>query len=102
MIAETCIRSKSIVEAHFACGFECVQRSCFRLRSVVYRVLTKMMNIGDEEGGIEMNTSIVMMKEFCKIFKGEATTTRIVSILQPTNYTSHSYVSIQDGPMMRV
>lgn len=32
---------------------------------------------GDEEGGIEMNTSIVLMKEFCTIFKNEAPTTRI-------------------------
>uniref|UniRef100_A0A7I4AFG6 DUF1995 domain-containing protein n=1 Tax=Physcomitrium patens TaxID=3218 RepID=A0A7I4AFG6_PHYPA len=32
---------------------------------------------GDEEGGIEMNTSIVLMKEFCTIFKDEAPTTRI-------------------------
>ena len=89
MVAETCIRCKSIIETDFVRRFECVQRSCFRLRSVVYRVLTKMMNIGDEEGGIEMNTSIVMMKEFCTIFKGESPSTQIVSILQPMNLTSH-------------
>ncbi|KAG0579260.1 hypothetical protein KC19_4G086200 [Ceratodon purpureus] len=32
---------------------------------------------GDEEGGIEMTTSIVLMKEFCTIFKDESPTTRI-------------------------
>lgn len=55
------------------------------------------MNTGDEEGGIEMNTSIVLMKEFCSIFKNEAPTTRIVSVAQPPNYASSG--SIQEGPI---
>jgi len=45
-----------------------------------------MVNAGDEEGGIEMNTSIVLMREFCSIFKDEAPTTRIVSFSQPLNW----------------
>jgi hypothetical protein len=33
--------------------------------------------IGDEEGGIEMTTSMVLIREFCKIFGDQAPSTRI-------------------------
>lgn len=56
----------------------------------VFTVLTRMMNAGDEEGGIEMNTSIVLMKEFCTIFKDEAPTTRIVSFSELPSYIMSS------------
>lgn len=40
--------------------------------------LTVLIIAGDEEGGIEMTTSMVLMREFCKIFGEQAPSTRIV------------------------
>jgi hypothetical protein len=39
--------------------------------------LTVFVNAGDEEGGIEMTTSMVLIREFCKIFGEQAPSTRI-------------------------
>lgn len=53
---------------------------------MVFIVFIRILNVGDEEGGIEMNMSIVLMKEFCIIFKDEVFIICIVSFLEFLSY----------------
>jgi hypothetical protein len=53
--------------------------------------LTVFVNAGDEEGGIEMTTSMVLIREFCKIFGDQAPSIRIVRLpeLSTWDYRPH-------------